>query len=89
MMCIAANLDNLGPLGVNLGRLSQCEAGRLYPQAAKVKASREIDDLCQDRPSLLQQSQVGFESAGQACSSLSEVLASLRSSVSKPSVNQP
>ena len=37
----------------------------------------------------LQQSRGGFEIAGQACSSSSRAFASFKSSVSKPSVNQP
>ncbi len=36
-----------------------------------------------------QQNQGGCELAGQACSSSSSAFASFRSSVSKPSVNQP
>ena len=43
----------------------------------------------QFRTHALQQSEDGFEIGGQACSSSSRALASFRSSVSKPSVNQP
>ena len=43
----------------------------------------------QNQTHALQQSRGGFEVCGQACNSSSKALASFRSIVSKPSVNQP
>ena len=61
----------------------------VYPSISDMLLRRRDVEMGQFRTHALQQSQGGFEIRCQACNSSSKALASFRSGVLNPSVNQP
>jgi hypothetical protein len=69
--------------------LSALQRRPLFTQVQTLRCIALSDTQGQQQTHALQQSRGGFEIGCQACSSSSKALASFKSTVSKPSVNQP